>query len=118
VRPRPELRPSPQRRLQVVVAEGERGQSLAKGIQRVQGRGADRVGPGRGGVIDADELEVAAIGQEGDPVRGAGARMLATARARQPDARCELGGGGLGIGDGDDQVVDAPDHVADASSIR
>ena len=114
----PDARRAPAVSSSVIVAERVRGEPAAGGIQDGQRGGTDRLCGARIAIVDPDELEVAAVGQPGDPVPRAAAGMPPAAGAHDAERRLELGRGGVGIGAGDDQVVDAADHADDATSIR
>ena len=87
-------------------------------VERADGRGTDRLLHRRLAVVDADELQIAAIGQPGDAVEGPATGMPSASGDRQSEGVGEVGGSRVRIGAGDDEMIDAPDHGADPSSIR
>ena len=94
----------------MVVDQGKGDEPAAALVERPKHRGSERLRARGAAVLDGDQLEKGAIGQEGDPVGRARARVTAAAGDVQTDPLLELEGGGVEVRDGDDQVVDACDH--------
>jgi len=102
----------------VILAEGIGRQPTSVLVQRPDRRRADWLLQRGIPVVDPDELQVAPVGQPRDPVERPASDVATAAGGREADGALEIPSGGVGIGAGDDEMVDAPDHGADASSIR